>query len=34
MDIYLAPLEGVTGHVFREAYDLFFKDIDKYFTPF
>lgn len=34
MDIYLAPLEGVTGHVFREAYDLFYGDLDKYFTPF
>lgn len=34
MNIYLAPLEGVTGHVFREAYDLLYTDIDKYFTPF
>ena len=34
MNIYLAPLEGVTGHVFREAYDLLYNDIDKYFTPF
>ncbi|MBQ7581747.1 MAG: tRNA-dihydrouridine synthase family protein, partial [Lachnospiraceae bacterium] len=34
MQFYLAPLEGVTGHVFREAYDRYFHDVDKYFTPF
>ena len=34
MDIYLAPLEGVTGHVFREAYDEVFGNVTKYFTPF
>lgn len=34
MRFYLAPLEGVTGHVFREAYDTYFHDVDKYFTPF
>lgn len=34
MDIYLAPLEGVTGHVFREAYDEVFGNVSKYFTPF
>ncbi|MBO4901918.1 MAG: tRNA-dihydrouridine synthase family protein [Lachnospiraceae bacterium] len=34
MQFYLAPLEGITGHVFREAYDRIFHDIDKYFTPF
>ena len=34
MQFYLAPLEGVTGHVFREAYENLFHDIDKYFTPF
>lgn len=34
MNFYLAPLEGVTGHVFRKAYDELFGDIDCYFTPF
>lgn len=34
MQFYLAPLEGVTGHVFRKVYDRYFHDIDKYFTPF
>lgn len=34
MKFYLAPLEGVTGHVFYEAYDLIFHNIDQYFTPF
>ncbi|MBR3642533.1 MAG: tRNA-dihydrouridine synthase family protein [Parasporobacterium sp.] len=34
MQFYLAPLEGVTGHVFREAYERYFHDVDKYFTPF
>lgn len=34
MNFYLAPLEGVTGHVFREAYDLFYGEVNKYFTPF
>lgn len=34
MNFYLAPLEGVTGHVFRRAYDEVFGDADLYFTPF
>lgn len=33
--IYLAPLEGITGHVFRSAYhNCINPHIDKYFTPF
>lgn len=34
MKFYLAPMEGVTGFVYRNAYHTYFGDIDKYFTPF
>lgn len=31
---YLAPLEGITTYIFRNAYFHHFGNIDKYFTPF
>ena len=34
MDYYFAPLEGITGHIFRRTYDRFFGGIDAYYTPF
>lgn len=34
MRFYLAPMEGITGYVFRNAYYKCFGDIDCYFTPF
>jgi len=35
MKLYFAPLEGITGYVFRNAFNEAFKpDIDKYFSPF
>lgn len=36
MNIYLAPMEGLTGYIFRNAFDKHFgrKKIDKYFIPF
>ena len=34
MDIYMAPMEGLTGFVYRNAYAKVYGDIDKYFTPF
>lgn len=34
MKYYLAPMEGITGHVYRNAYKKYFHNIDKYFTPF
>lgn len=34
MKFYLAPMEGLTGYVFRNAYHKYFHDADKYFTPF
>ncbi|ABW18531.1 tRNA dihydrouridine synthase [Alkaliphilus oremlandii] len=34
MKYYLAPIEGVTGFIYRNAYAKFFNHIDKYFTPF
>lgn len=34
MEFYLAPLEGITGYIYRRAYHSYFGEIDKYFTPF
>lgn len=34
MRFYLAPMEGITGYIYRNAYEKFFHNIDKYFTPF
>ena len=34
MKYYLAPMEGITGYVYRNAYNKYFHNIDKYFTPF
>lgn len=34
MKFYLAPMEGLTGFVFRNAYQKHFGGIDTYFTPF
>ncbi|MBQ8638171.1 MAG: tRNA-dihydrouridine synthase family protein [Lachnospiraceae bacterium] len=34
MKIYLAPMEGLTGYVFRNAYKQCFDQVDRYFTPF
>lgn len=32
--IYMAPMEGMTGYVFRNAYHKYFGNVDRYFTPF
>lgn len=34
MKFYLAPLEGITGYVYRNSYHAYFAPLDKYFTPF
>ncbi|HCR83145.1 MAG TPA: diguanylate cyclase, partial [Lachnospiraceae bacterium] len=34
MTLYLAPLEGITGYVYRNAYHKYFGQMDKYFIPF
>ena len=34
MKFYLAPMEGITGHIYRDSYEKYFHNIDKYFTPF
>ena len=34
MKYYLAPLEGITTYVYRNAYHKYFHQMDKYFTPF
>ncbi|MCH5249762.1 MAG: tRNA-dihydrouridine synthase family protein [Lachnospiraceae bacterium] len=34
MQIYLAPMEGITTFVYRNAFSHYYGGIDKYFTPF
>ena len=35
MNFYLAPLEGITGYLYRNAiHDFYGKGVEKYFTPF
>lgn len=34
MKFYLAPLEGITGYIFRNAWETYFGGMDKYVTPF
>ena len=34
IQFYLAPMESVTGYVYRNAYHAMFGDMDKYVTPF
>ena len=34
MKYYLAPLEGITDHIYRRTYHKLFEPMDKYFIPF
>lgn len=34
MELYFAPLEGITGYLYRNAHNTFFHNTDKYFSPF
>jgi len=34
MKFYFAPMEGLTGYIYRNAHNAFFNNIDKYFSPF
>ncbi len=34
MEFYFAPMEGITGHIYRNAFQKCFPAPDKYFTPF
>ena len=35
MELYFAPMEGITGYIFRNAYNEYFGEgVNKYFTPF
>lgn len=34
MKFYLAPLEGLTGYIYRNAMERYFPGVDRYFTPF
>ncbi|MFQ8703492.1 MAG: hypothetical protein ACLR9I_06855 [Eisenbergiella sp.] len=29
-----APMEGITGHIYRNAHHAFFPSVDRYYTPF
>lgn len=31
---YMAPMEGITNYIYRQAYREFYHPMDKYFTPF
>ncbi|MBE5960634.1 MAG: tRNA-dihydrouridine synthase family protein [Lachnospiraceae bacterium] len=34
MKFYFAPMEGVTGYLYRNVHHEFFPDVDRYYTPF
>lgn len=34
MQFYFAPMEGITGYIYRNAHQCFFSNIDKYYMPF
>lgn len=34
MNYYLAPMEGITGYIYRNACGRHFGGVKKYFTPF
>lgn len=34
MKFYLAPMEGLTGYIYRNAHNAYFNNVDKYFSPF
>jgi tRNA-dihydrouridine synthase len=34
MNYYFAPMEGITGYIYRSAHRKFFKGVDAYYTPF
>ena len=34
MQIYMAPMEGITDYVYRNTFEEMFGGVDKYFTPF
>ena len=34
MELYFAPLEGITGYLYRNVYHEFYTGVDKFFTPF
>ena len=34
MEFYFAPMEGVAGYIYRNTYNKYFDNIDKFFAPF
>lgn len=34
MNYYFAPLEGITGYIYRRVHHAFYPDADRYYTPF
>lgn len=34
MKVYFAPMEGVAGYIYRNTYNKYFDNVDKFFAPF
>ncbi|MDF2510711.1 MAG: dus1 [Herbinix sp.] len=34
MQFYFAPMEGITGYIYRNVHSALFQSVDKYFSPF
>lgn len=34
MEYYFAPLEGITGYIYRNAHHAYFPSVNRYYTPF
>ncbi|MCI9020651.1 MAG: tRNA-dihydrouridine synthase family protein [Eubacterium sp.] len=34
MEYYAAPLEGITGYIYRRTHHMFYPGLDRYYTPF
>ena len=34
MEFYFAPMEGVAGYIYRNTYNKYFNNVDKFFAPF
>ena len=34
MNLYFAPMEGITGYIYRKAHHTYFNHVDRYYSPF
>ena len=34
MKFYFAPMEGISGYIYRNAHQQYFNQVDRYFMPF